>query len=218
MRNEEKSMHDWDYAIITNRYIPPAELKEGKWPPADALHVVYADSVPICAVLKRKSKDDYLGYQALINGDTGMATGFFLSALKEDSKDEMIFFNFAAVLAKEGMFERADSLLREGLKLNPDSEPVLMYLGNIAASGNRKEEAMSYYKRLIGINRKYLDAYVSLAGLMGQDERKKARGILRECLGIDPNYKPAIVALANTYRNSDPEIARKYDELANKIK
>jgi hypothetical protein len=34
---------------------------------------------------------------------------------------------------------------------------------------------------------------------------------------MNPRYKPAIVALADTYRESDPEIAKKYDELANSV-
>jgi hypothetical protein len=34
---------------------------------------------------------------------------------------------------------------------------------------------------------------------------------------MSPRYKPAIIALAETYRSSDPDIAKKYDELANTI-
>jgi hypothetical protein len=34
---------------------------------------------------------------------------------------------------------------------------------------------------------------------------------------MNPGYRPAIVALADTYRQSDPDIARKYDDLANTI-
>lgn len=218
MRNEERSMYDWDYAIITNRYIPPAQLKEGKWPPREAIHVVYADSVPICAVLARKSRDDYYGCQALKNGEAGKAIQFFKSALAVNNQDEMIFYNLAAALVKEGYIERADSVLRDALKINPDSEPVLMYLGNINTSLHRSDEAKSFYMRLISINRKYYEAYVRLAGLMGRQERKKARTLLMDCLNINPKYKPAIEALANTYRQSDPEVAKKYDELANKIK
>jgi tetratricopeptide (TPR) repeat protein len=218
MRNEERSCYDWDYAIITNRYISPYMLKNGKWPPENAIHTVYADSVPICAVLERKSKSDFYGYEALREGRTADATGFYSEALKENNTDEMIFFNFAGALLKNGQTEITDSLLKEGLKLNPDSEMILMFLGNIAADMGRREEAINFYERVLKADRKYFEAYVKLSALIERSDRVRARSLLRECLRIDPGYKPAIIALADTYRSSDPEVARKYDELANKIK
>jgi len=53
--------------------------------------------------------------------------------------------------------------------------------------------------------------------LMDKDV-KKAREILTACLNLNPRYKPAIIALADTFRNSDPDIAKKYDDLANTIR
>jgi len=41
---------------------------------------------------------------------------------------------------------------------------------------------------------------------------------LKECLILDPRYIPAVRALAETYRKSNPEVAKKYDELANSYK
>jgi hypothetical protein len=35
---------------------------------------------------------------------------------------------------------------------------------------------------------------------------------------MNPRYKPAIIAMADIYRKSDPDIAKKYDELAGTIK
>ena len=61
-------MSDWDYAIVVNRYISPFKLKNKTWPPANAIHIIYADDIPVCAVLERKSKDDYAGYVALNQG------------------------------------------------------------------------------------------------------------------------------------------------------
>ena len=49
---------DWDYAVVANSYIPPGQLQNRIWPPENAIHVVYADGVPVCAVLKRQTWDD----------------------------------------------------------------------------------------------------------------------------------------------------------------
>ena len=130
----------------------------------------------------------------------------------------MIFYNFAAALYNDGQYQKADSLLKRGLEINPDFEPILMYLGNIARSQKKTDEAIRYYERVIEVNRKYFEAYVGLSELLTDKDVNKARELLEKCLTMNPEYKPAIVALADTYRNSNPEIAKKYDDLANTIK
>jgi len=216
-RFEERSMADWDYAIITNRYIPLFQLRNNMWPPKNAIHTIYADGVPVCTILKRETKDDYKGYLSLNEGHEEEAVNFFDKVLHEDIKDEMIFYNFAAALIGSGDQVRADSVLKAGLEINPDFDLILMYLGNIAVNQNRKDDAVNYYERVIGANRKYFEAYVELSKLIASSDRGRARDLLRECLNIDPEFTPAIVALADTYRESDPDIAKKYDEMAEKI-
>jgi hypothetical protein len=217
-RYEERSQKDWDYAIITNRYISTYQLINRIWPPDDALKVIYADGVPVCAIVERKSKDDLYGYRALEEGRTEEAIRFFEKALKKNDKDEMIYFNFASALVDKGEFEKADSALKKCLEVNPDFDLALMYLGNIAAANGKPEEATAYYEKVIKANRKYLEAYVELAKLVVDKDVMRSRDLLRSCLDIDPQYKSAIIALADTYRKSDPEVAKKYDDLANTIK
>jgi tetratricopeptide (TPR) repeat protein len=217
-RYEERSQSDWDFAIVANRYISPYQLRNNIWPPENAIHIIYADHVPVCAVLERKSKDDFYGYNALNEGRSKDAINYFEKAVKVDDKDEMIFYNFAAALYNVGQTQKADSVLKAGLEINPGFEPILMYLGNIAGLQNKTDDAIRYYERVIAANRKYFEAYISLSGLLTGTDIMKARSLLRTCLTMSPRYKPAIVALADTYRISNPDIADKYDELANSIK
>jgi tetratricopeptide (TPR) repeat protein len=218
LRNEERSQYDWDYAIITNRYIPPFMLKNKTWPPLNAIHIVYAGNVPVCAVLQRKTKADYYGYRALEEGRGKDAIAFYNEAIKHDYKDEMIFYNFARALFNSGEVERADSMLKRGLDINPDSEPILMYLGNISKSAQDTAASERYYNKVLSVNRKYFDAYIELSGLYINKDIMKSRQLLRTCLTMNPNYKPAIGALADTYRETDPDIAEKYDKLLETIK
>jgi len=216
-RNEERSLSDWDYAIVVNRYISPYQLVNKIWPPDNAIHIIYKDDIPICAVLERKSRDDLRGYKALLEGRYEEAVSLYSNVISVNSDDEMIFFNFAAALYNDGQFLKADSVLKKGLELNPDFEPILMYLGNIARANSRTEEAVRFYERVIEVNRKYFEAYVSLAELIEDSDIMRARSLLRTCLTMSPQFKPAISALADTYRNTNPEIAKKYDDLANSI-
>ena len=82
-RYEERSQSDWDYAIVANRYISPFQLRNKIWPPENAIHIIYADKVPVCAVLERKSKDDYYGYNALNEGRSKDAIKFFEKVFKD---------------------------------------------------------------------------------------------------------------------------------------
>ncbi|MDX9810807.1 MAG: tetratricopeptide repeat protein [Bacteroidales bacterium] len=213
----DRSQYDWDYAIAVNRYIHPYQLKNNIWPPDNAIHLIYADDIPVCAILERRSKDDYHGFIALKNDKNEEAIAYFQDVLKINYTDELIFYNFATALFNNGQYEKADSVLKKGLEINPDCEPIIMFLGNIARDKGYKEEAIGYYRQLIGINRKSFEAYVELAKLLSPDDLIEARNILRSCLTLNPRYKPAIIALADTYRTTDPDIAEKYDKLVNTI-
>lgn len=59
---------------------------------------------------------------------------------------------------------------------------------------------------------------MELAGLEAEKDVLKARAILRDCLTLNPRYRPAISMLAGTYRLSDPEVAAKYDKLLDSVK
>ena len=210
-------MEDWDYAIVVNRYISPFQLKNKLWPPDNAIHIIYADKVPICAVLKRKSKDDLNGYNAMKEGRTADAIKYFKTALQADDRDEMIYYNYTTALYTGGLNQKADSMLKKSLEIRPDFELALMYLGNIARSQNKTDEAIGYYERVIKADRKYFEAYVGLAELLEGRDLRKARDLLRTCLEMNPAYKEAVVALADSYRNTDPAVAKKYDEMANSL-
>lgn len=217
-RYEERSLYDWDYSIVVNRYISPFKLKNKIWPPRDAIHIEYADGVPVCAISRRKTKDDYLGYKALNEGKNDEAIDHFQKALKIDDSDEMIFYNFATALYNTGQFQKADSVLKKGLEINPGFEPILMYLGNIARTQGRANDAVGYYEKVIAADRKYFEAYVSISDLIKDSDVDRARELLKICLSMNPWYKPAILGMADTYRVTNPDIARKYEDLAGTIK
>jgi tetratricopeptide (TPR) repeat protein len=92
-----------------------------------------------------------------------------------------------------------------------------MYLGNIARSHNRADEAIEYYERVIKADRKYFEAYVGISELLTDKDDIRARTLLTICLNMNPRFKPAIIAMADTYRKTNPDIAKKYDDLASTI-
>ncbi|HEY5511881.1 MAG TPA: tetratricopeptide repeat protein [Prolixibacteraceae bacterium] len=215
----ERSQQDWDYYIVANSYIPPVLLNNKVWPPKNSIKIIEAEGVPICAVLKRENKADLLGYQAYNKGQNEEAIKYFEEVVKKDCQDELIFFNFASVCYEMGDPEKALILLKKGLEINPENDRILMFQANIYAEKGDFTRAAELYQTVIRVNRKYFDAYPALARiLVSQEEVKKARELLKTCLTMSPSFKEAIIGLADSYRSTDPEVARKYDELAKTIK
>ena len=215
---DERSQSNWDYYIVTNSYISPQQLKSHRWPPKNSIKTIEVDGVPVCAVLKRDNKLDLSAYQALIQNRTEEAVKYFEEVIKKDCTDDRIFYNFACACYKLGDKEKTIALLKKGLEINPGSEDILMFLANIYAGEGDSSRAEDLYGELIKVNRKYFDAYPALAKIwIGKKEYKKARVLLKQCLVMNPDFVDAILGLADSYRSTDPVIAKKYDDLA-KIK
>lgn len=215
---QNRSDYNWDYAIIANSYIPPAQLKNKTWPPSNTIHTITADGVPICAIIKRVTKDDLEGFQELKKGDNIKSAFSFQKAVVADPQNEWIYYKFAESLAGLKRNDEAVRMLEKSLEINPGFEPSLMMLGAQALIGHDSMKAAAYFRKAIVANRKYLDAYVQLAEIYAETNVNMARKVLRDCLKINSLYKPALKALADTYRKSAPEVAKKYDELINTLK
>lgn len=59
----EKENSDWDYAIFTVTGIAPEYLRSPYFPPKNTVKTIDVDGVPICIILKRQDKTDYLAAQ-----------------------------------------------------------------------------------------------------------------------------------------------------------
>jgi len=215
---QNRSRYNWDYAIIANSYIPPFQLKNKLWPPHNSIHTILADGVPICAVIERLTKDDFNGIQEQKKGDNIKSALLFQNALRVDTQNEMICYKFAESLIGSGQDEQAEQQLKKSLEINPDYEEALVLTGDLALKQKDEGKAVRFYQKAIQANRKYFGVYPKLAGISTETNVLKARKVLRDCLKLNSKYKPALEALAETYRNTEPEIARKYDKLIDKLK
>lgn len=214
----QRSDIDWDYAVIGNSYIRPEQLKKGNFPPEGTIHTVLVDGVPMCAVVERKSKLSLEGARAFENEDYAGAAEYYSAALRFYRKDEHIRYKLAKSLSLAGRDREALQAVSEALEVNDRYEPALLLAGQLKTKAGEYAAAGQYFDKLIRSNRKYFSGYVELAAVLtkqGRDE--EARKILKECLMVNSRYIPAIKALGDTFRASDPEIARKYYELANSI-
>lgn len=215
---QRRSEYNWDYAIVANSYIPPSQLTNGVWPPKNTIHTVLVDGIPVCAVVERVTKCDWEAIGAQKSGDNIKSVLLFENAIKFDPQNELICYNFAEVLLANGNEGQAIEVLNKSLQINPEYEKALILLGDMAKKKDNTNAATDFYARAIKANRKYYAAYPKLAGIYAESDVSRARKILKDCLKLNSGYKPALEALAETYRKSNPETARKYDELIKKLK
>lgn len=215
---QKRSEYNWDYAIIANSYIPPYQLKQKIWPPKNAIHTIYADGVPVCAVIERLTKDDFNAIQEQKQGNNIKSALLFQKAVQIDPQNELICYKFAEALLATGQNEQAEEILKKCLEINPEYEPVLVLLGDEAFKQRDFEKASNYYGKTIAANRKYYSVYPKLAAIYTETDPIKARKVLIDCLKLNSKYKPALVALADLCRKEDPEKAKKYDELIRNLK
>jgi tetratricopeptide (TPR) repeat protein len=142
----------------------------------------------------------------------------FQNAVQFDPQNELICYKFAQVLLATGKEDQANQMLAKCLEINPDYEKALVLLGDEALKGGDVQKAADFYERAIQANKKYYGVYPKLAGIYAETNVLRTRKILKDCLNLNSKYKPALEALAETYRKSNPAIARKYDELIMKLK
>lgn len=214
----ERSKHEWDYAIIANSYIPPYQLENKIWPPQNTIHTILVDEIPVCAVIKRVSTADKDAIDEFNKGNYAKADSIFEQALIKDPENELIYLKFAELLVKLDANEKAIKVLDRCVEINPDFELALILLGDLALKENNKEIAEVYYKKAIDSNRKYFAAYPKLAKIYIETNINDARKVLYDCLKINPGYLPALKLLADTYRKTDPIKASKYDKLIDNYK
>jgi tetratricopeptide (TPR) repeat protein len=207
--------HNWDYAVIGNSYIRPEQLENGNFPPEGTIHVVKVDGVPVCAVVKRKSKVPYQAARAFDNKNYELAGIHYKKALNFYKRDEHIYYRLGKCLSLQHHSGPAREALQKALNINANYEPALKLMGQLAFQEGDLTNARNYFERLIAANPKFFSGYVELAKVYEYAQPEKARELLKACLRINPRYKPAIQALAETYQETHPEIVDKYREYLN---
>lgn len=215
---QDRSKYNWDYAIVANSYIPPFQLKNKIWPPDHTIHTIFADGIPVCAVIERVTKNDLQGFEAFRQGNYIKSALLFQNALENDPQNELICYSFAESLMAQEKYTEAEQMIRKSLELNPGFEKALVLYGDLALKQKNKSIAANYYEKAILANRKYFQAYTKLSKVYTETNVEQARKVLRSCLKLNPRYKPALQELADTYRKTEPETAKKYDKMIEKLK
>jgi hypothetical protein len=215
----QRSDVEWDYGIFCNTFIPPWPLKNGHWPPENTIGTVSLDSKPVSVVIERKQQYGLESAKALKAGDFEKAIEQGILALRAEPENEPVIINLARAYMAEGRYEKADLLLESLLRIYPDNEWAFDIQSEILMAHGQLDAARSLLLTNIDNNYKFYHSYLNLSEVyrrMAQPE--EAAFWLKRCLGLNPFYKPAVLAMGNLLmEKGESAKAKRYFERANAL-
>jgi tetratricopeptide (TPR) repeat protein len=93
-------------------------------------------------------------------------------ARKENPTDDGLIVSEADIYLKLNDIPTYQRLIKEALDKNPNDAVLIFNLGVTSANNKQYDEAEKYYKKVIEIDPKYVDAYLNLSDAMLKPDQK----------------------------------------------
>jgi tetratricopeptide (TPR) repeat protein len=219
-RYYDRGSYDWDYAVFFCNYIDPYQLKNNIWPPYKTIHTIDVDHVPICAIVKRESKQDYAGISFLDHGDLEHGIPVLEEVIKKEPYNEIAMLRLGEAYIQTRQFDDAHRVLDKCLKIYPDYDKALNLKGIAYMQSEKYNEAISVFIHIVTkVNYRFVTAYHNLAVLyLRQNDPETAKSYLRKAIDVNSNYKPAYQAMAEILmRQGRTDEANRYIQAANAL-
>lgn len=214
VRWSEKGESDWDYAIFCNTGIPPEELQNGSFPPANTVYQVKVDGKPICIVLKRKDKNDFFASQAMKKKDFPNAITHFQKAISFDKKNETALSDLSMLYLQTN---RPDSSLiysNQLLSFSPNDEQALYFKAYATFIKGNTSQAINLCQKIININFKFPAVYSLMANIyIKQNDLISASNYLEKLIDIDRLDNQTMGMLLQIYQAQGLDQANAYVKL-----
>jgi tetratricopeptide (TPR) repeat protein len=216
LRWEVRCDDAWDYALYPTRFIDGSTLRNGKWPPDNAIHIVEAGGAPILAVLKDNGKNCGLGMAASKVGDWPSAIERLKAEVANVPDNDLAWNNLGQAYlnrgrqlaqtdpaAAEADFEAAKQAAEKGLEIAPEEAGPNNLLGMYWVEKNNLAKAKSQFERAVKLDPSNLGGYYYLAMILYNNrDGQTALTYLQKCIEISPMYKPAYQLAAEIYEQS----------------
>lgn len=216
---ERRIEKDWDYAIFISRFTDKS-LLDKNWPQKGlAIHNIEQDGVVLTTIMKKKSHDDYRGYDALKENDATAALNYFDAYLEVDKANEQVYAYRGDALSALGRTEEALISYNEGLKLHPGSLDILQKMGNVFSQQKKLGQALKAYQRLIQYHPEMFQGYY-YAGIASLNMGNSQQGIgyLKRSIEVEPRFKQGYQVLAQVYeQQGQQQLARQYRQAASQL-
>ncbi len=145
---DDRHRTNWDYFVTYPRYKSSYKLQNELWPPTNAVHVVKAGGVPLCAVLQRKNNASVEAFKAFEEKNYELAVQKYEEYLNTDQSDENVYRFYAVSLASIGKVNEAIGAMEQAVKLDPSRPDFYEMLYQLYLHVGNKAKAQEVYGRM----------------------------------------------------------------------
>ncbi len=152
--------------------------------------VRYADEVADVPGLDAQMLGQIGGMYAAA-GKPDQALRLFNRAIEKEPQRSEHYFAKGLLLANQKHYVEAESTIRSGIKVSPDSAVGYYYLGRISVEARDFDKATTHFEQAVTLNAAFEPAYVALGSVYeAKEDRDKAIGIYRRYLqGVNPRNR-----------------------------
>ncbi|MBS1686153.1 MAG: tetratricopeptide repeat protein [Bacteroidetes bacterium] len=132
IRYRERNEQDWDYAVFAPQFVDPEMMKKGYFAPKGTIHKIDVDGCTIACIVKRESKEDYIGIELLKKNDVTGALPHLEAAVKEDPNNEIALMYLGLAYAATGHRSEGLNALARALNISPNYQMAGAYYQRIS--------------------------------------------------------------------------------------
>ena len=152
--------------------------------------VRYADEVADVPGLDAQMLGQIGGMYAAA-GKPDQALRLFNRAIEQEPQRSEHYFAKGLLLANQKHYVEAESTIRSGIRMSPESAVGYYYLGRISVEARDFDKASAHFEQAVALNAAFEPAYVALGSVYeAKEDRGKAIGIYRRYLqGVNPRNR-----------------------------
>lgn len=215
VRYNEISSRDWDYLMLHIALVPLPLIQSGGWLDSKTIYVGTVEGKPLCAIFKRKSKDDMLGLKLLQAGKTDSAIVAFERYLKVDSSNTSVLNQLANIYIQKSDMPKATYYSTLSYKSDPTNIETKYYYAQVSI-GTNAALASNLLKEVLAASPQFVQAYYFLG--MAQQTQGQTQDALNSfnTAAQNPQLAPASYkAMGDIYlQQGNEEQAAKLYQLA----
>lgn len=215
----EKGNNDWDYAIFTITGMAPEQITHaGAFPPPDCVHTINVDGKPICIILKRQSKDDFIGNQYKSKNQADSAILCFQKALQINPYNEAALNNIIECYLMKGQLDSAKMYIDQELSFLPKYETGNYFLAHYYMTKGDMDNAIKTCKYIIDCNFKFSGAYHLMCNIyLRQNDVANAEKTLLKLIDVDQLDDAGVQQLIQIYKAEGLDDRGAYRKLYKKM-
>ncbi|MCB0668440.1 MAG: hypothetical protein KDC80_21595 [Saprospiraceae bacterium] len=220
VRWRQRNDRPWEYGIFVNRFVDGTYLRNGYWPTSKTINTIEVNGWPIAIIEKDAlNSDSYIAAQAIVRQDWQEALFYAERETQAHPDNEIAWINLGMAYLNNNQEARAKGPLDQAVKIAPDNQNALNFLGYYFFVMNQLEDSWNTFMKAIELHQTDVTAYYYLARIC-YERQNYSMGLEYALTGIDYNTNNPLcyqVAAQLYYALGDQANAQRYLTAFNRL-